>query len=252
MKKTTLVIIISLLLINTSFAQLATADTIKSNDGNIIIQPITHGTLVLQWNNTTIYVDPYGGAALFKDIAAPDLILITDIHGDHTNMETLKGLNTKKAKFIVPPAVAELLKDDYSDQVEVIKNGEVSVQGAIFIQALPMYNLPEDETSRHPKGRGNGYFLNLGGKAIYISGDTEDIKEMRELKDIDIAFVCMNLPYTMDINQAADAVLEFKPKIVYPYHYRGKPNVSDTEAFKKLVNASSTEIEVRLKDWYPK
>lgn len=252
MKKTTLVIIISLLLINTSFAQLATADTIKSNDGNIIIQPITHGTLVLQWNNTTIYVDPYGGAALFKDIAAPDLILITDIHGDHTNMETLKGLNTKKAKFIVPPAVAELLKEDYSDQVEVIKNGEVSVQGAIFIQALPMYNLPEDETSRHPKGRGNGYFLNLGGKAIYISGDTEDIKEMRELKDIDIAFVCMNLPYTMDINQAADAVLEFKPKIVYPYHYRGKPNVSDTEAFKKLVNASSTEIEVRLKDWYPK
>ncbi|MET2984739.1 MBL fold metallo-hydrolase [Aureibaculum conchae] len=250
MKKNILLITYLLLNYSIAFGQNTPADTIKSNKGDIIIQPIIHGTLVLQWNNTTIYVDPYGGAALFKGIAAPDLILITDIHGDHTNLETLKGLDTKKAKFIVPSAVAEMLKDDYGNQLEIIRNGEMSVQGDIFINALPMYNLPEDETSRHPKGRGNGYFLNLGGKAIYISGDTEDIKEMRTLKDIDIAFVCMNLPYTMDINQAADAVLEFKPKIVYPYHYRGKPNMSDTKAFKKLVNDKNTEIEVRLKDWY--
>ncbi|MDY7394165.1 MBL fold metallo-hydrolase [Aureibaculum sp. 2210JD6-5] len=252
MSKIVLTIIFSLLLSAIGFAQLVPADTIKSNEGNIIIQPITHGTLVLQWNNTTIYVDPYGGAELFKGIAPPDLILITDIHGDHTNLETLKGLDLEKAKFIVPAAVAEMLKPDYADQLEIINNGEMSVQGDIFINAIPMYNLPEDETSRHPKGRGNGYFLNLGGKAIYISGDTEDIKEMRGLKDIDIAFVCMNLPYTMDINQAADAVLEFKPKVVYPYHYRGKPDMSDTEAFKKLVNSENTEIEVRLRDWYKK
>ena len=208
--------------------------------------------LFLQWNGKTIYVDPYGGADAFQGIDAPDLILITDIHGDHTNLETLKGLDTKNATFIVPPAVANLLKRDFEKQLTVIKNGGMSVQDDIFINALPMYNLPEDVNSKHPKGRGNGYFLNLGGKAIYISGDTEDIKEMRDQRRIDIAFVCMNQPYTMDINQAADAVLEFKPKIVYPYHYRGNPDMSDTEAFKKLVNAKNSKIEVRLKNWYPK
>ena len=92
----------------------------------------------------------------------------------------------------------------------------------------------------------------MGGKRIYISGDTEDTKEMRELKNIDVAFVCMNLPFTMDINQAASAVLEFKPKIVYPFHYRGQDGFSDTEAFKKLVNAKDASIDVRLRDWYPK
>ena len=244
------VVLIGFFVFSVSTAQRVPADTIKSNDGDIIIQPILHGTLVLQWNNTTIYVDPYGGVDLFKGIAAPDLILITDIHGDHTHLETLRDLDTQKAKFIVPPAVAEMLKTDYSNQLEIVENGGMSIQGDIFINAIPMYNLPENENSKHPKGRGNGYFLNLGGKAIYISGDTEDIKEMRDLKDIDIAFVCMNLPYTMDINQAADAILEFKPKIVYPYHYRGKPDLSDTKEFKELVNTIDSNIEVRLRDWY--
>ncbi len=233
------------------FAQKATPDIIETNEGSITIQPILHGTFVLQWNGKTIYVDPYGGADVFKGIDAPDLILITDIHGDHTSLKTLKGLDTKKAVFIVPPAVAELLKKDYEKQLVIIRNGGMSVQNDIFINAIPMYNLPEDDTSRHPKGRGNGYFLNLGGKGIYISGDTEDIKEMRDLHRIDIAFICMNLPYTMDIHQAADAVLDFKPKIVYPYHYRGKPDMSDIKAFKKLVNSKNSKIEVRLRNWYP-
>jgi L-ascorbate metabolism protein UlaG (beta-lactamase superfamily) len=232
-------------------AQRATPDVIETNEGSITIQPILHGTLVLQWNGKTIYVDPYGGADAFKGIDAPDLILITDIHGDHTNLKTLKGLDTKKATFIVPSAVANLLKEDYEKQIVVIKNGGMSSQNDIFISAFPMYNLPENTNSKHPRGRGNGYLLNLGGKTIYISGDTEDINEMRNLRKVDIAFICMNLPYTMDINQAADAVLDFKPKIVYPYHYRGKPNMSDTEAFKKLVNAKNSKIEVRLRNWYP-
>ena len=114
-----------------------------------------------------------------------------------------------------------------------------------------MYNLPEAADSRHTKGRGNGYILTMGGKKIYLSGDTEDIPEMRALKDIDVAFVCMNLPFTMDINQAASAVLEFKPKIVYPYHYRGQGGLADVEGFKKLVNAGNPKIEVRLRSWYP-
>ncbi len=114
-----------------------------------------------------------------------------------------------------------------------------------------MYNLPETADSRHPKGRGNGYVLEMGDRHIYFSGDTEDIAEMRALKNIDVAFVCMNLPYTMDVNQAASAVLAFKPKVVYPYHYRGSGGLSDVEAFKKSVNDGDSKIEVRLRNWYP-
>jgi L-ascorbate metabolism protein UlaG (beta-lactamase superfamily) len=114
-----------------------------------------------------------------------------------------------------------------------------------------MYNLPESPTAMHTKGRGNGYVLGIGGKLIYLSGDTQGIPEMRSLKNIDIAFICMNLPYTMDIKEAADAVLEFKPKIVYPYHYRGKDGLSDINAFKALVEAGNKNIEVRLRTWYP-
>ena len=249
--KTKLLLIIMCLGFTQLFAQRSEPDIIETNEGPIIIQPILHGTLVLQWNGKTIYVDPYGGAEAFAGIDDPDLILITDIHGDHTNLETLKGLNTEKATFIVPEAVAEILKKDYEKQLTIIKNGGMSVQGDIFINALPMYNLPEALDSKHPRGRGNGYFINMAGKGIYISGDTEDINEMRELRGIDVAFICMNLPYTMDINQAANAVLDFKPKIVYPYHYRGNPDISDTEAFKKLVNAKNPKIEVRLRNWYP-
>lgn len=120
-------------------------------------------------------------------------------------------------------------------------------QLAIMVKAVPMYNLPQTMDSRHAKGRGNGYLLTIGGKSIYISGDTEDIPEMRALEDVDIAFVCMNLPYTMDINQAASAVLEFKPSIVYPYHHRGQ----DINAFKKLVNNKNRKIDVRVRNWYP-
>ena len=249
--KTQLITILLTLCFTVVIGQRIQPDIIETNEGSITIQPILHSALVLQWNDVTIYVDPYGGADAFKGIDAPDLILITDIHGDHTNLETLKGLNTTNTTFIVPDAVAGMLRKDYEKQIVIIKNGGMSVQNEIFINALPMYNLPEETTSKHPRGRGNGYFINMAGKAIYISGDTEDIKEMRDLHGIDIAFVCMNLPYTMDINQAADAVLDFKPKIVYPYHYRGKPDMSDIAAFKKLVNAKDKKIDVRLRNWYP-
>ena len=112
-----------------------------------------------------------------------------------------------------------------------------------------MYNLTEDRKKFHTKGRGNGYVVTMGGKRIYISGDTEDIPEMRGLKDIDAAFVCMNLPYTMDVDHAAAAVLAFKPKIVYPYHYRGAKEMSDVEKFKTLVSKDKS-IEVRPLKWY--
>ena len=114
-----------------------------------------------------------------------------------------------------------------------------------------MYNLPESPDSRHVKGRGNGYVLSFDKKLVYISGDTEDIPEMRDLKHIEVAFVCMNLPYTMDVDQAADAVLDFKPRIVYPYHYRGSSGLSDVGYFQNLINEGDKHIEVRLRNWYP-
>lgn len=245
-KKTFLTVILCLSAVFAN-AQRPQADEIQTGNGPLTIQPILHGTLVLKWNNKVIYIDPWGGAKAFEGIAAPDLILITDIHGDHMNIETLNAIETSKALMVVPKAVADQLPDPLKKNLHVLSNNDKTTQLGIEITALPMYNLPETADSRHPKGRGNGYILNIGGKRIYISGDTEDIEEMRALKNIDVAFVCMNMPYTMDIQQAASAVLAFKPRIVYPFHYRG----SDTEVFKKLVNDKDTSIEVRLRNWYP-
>ena len=237
--------------INYSFSQKPKTDILKTSLGDLKIQPIFHSSLFLQLNNLTIYIDPYGGQNAFKNMVDPDLIIITDIHGDHLDLETLKSIHTDKAIFIAPEAVAEKLPPIYHKNLIVLNNNETTEQLGIKIKALPMYNLPDVPDSKHPKGRGNGYILTIENKQIYISGDTEDINEMRNLKNIDVAFVCMNLPYTMDIHQAASAVLEFKPKIVYPFHYRGKPDMSDVQVFKKLVNDKNPNIEVRLRNWYP-
>ena len=173
------------------------------------------------------------------------------MHGDHLNPETLNAIETFRAVIVAPQAVADQLPTNLKSKAVVLGNGQEINQAGIPISAIPMYNLPEAEDSQHTKGRGNGYILNLGGKKIYPSGDTEDIPEMRSLNNIDVAFVCMNQPYTMDITQASSAVLDFKPKIMYPYHYRGQDGLSDVEAFKKLVNEGNTSIDVRLRNWYP-
>ncbi len=246
-----LIIVLLVVISNVTWAQRATPDQVKTKKGVIIIQPILHGTSVLTWNEKTIYLDPYGGAKAFQGINNPDLILITDIHGDHMNVETLESMETSKATIIAPQAVADQLPDVLKSKTTIIGNGEKTEQLGITIEAIPMYNLPEDPESRHTKGRGNGYILTIEDKKIYFSGDTEDIPEMRALKNIDVAFVCMNLPFTMNIDQASSAVLEFKPKIVYPYHYRGQGGLNDVEGFKKLVNSKNKEIDVRLRNWYP-
>lgn len=235
-----------------SFAQQSNFDELKTSKGTLKIQPILHGSLILSHNNNTIFVDPYGGANLYKNQKSPDIILITDIHGDHLDQKTLDNLETSQSVFIVPQAVANKLPEKYASQIVVLKNGQGVHRMDYFIQAIPMYNLPEVADSKHPKGRGNGYILTIENKRIYISGDTEDTEEMRKLQNIDVAFVCMNLPFTMDIHQAASAVLEFKPTIVYPYHFRGSNGFSDVAEFKKLVNSKNNTLDVRLKDWYPK
>ena len=216
------------------------------------IIPVEHATAILEWNDVTVYIDPVGGHETFKAQRQPDLILITDIHGDHFSLETLNALNTEKAKIIVPQAVADLLPKEFTPQVDVLKNGESKERYGMKVDAIPMYNLREEAKKFHEIGRGNGYILNMGDQRIYFSGDTEDIPEMRALQNIDKAFVCMNLPYTMTVESAADAVLEFKPRQVYPYHYRGNPEVSDVAKFKELVSKGNTDIEVIQLDWYPK
>lgn len=223
----------------------------KEGKSEVKIIPIEHATAILEWNDITVYIDPVGGAAAFEGQKQPDLILITDIHGDHLNLETLEGLNTERAKIMVPQAVADKMPANFTPQLDVLNNGDSKERYGITVEALPMYNLREEALKFHEKGRGNGYILNLGDQRIYFSGDTEDIPEMRVLQNIDKAFICMNLPYTMTPESAADAVLEFKPKEVYPYHYRGNPDVSDVLKFKDLVNTANSEIVVRQLDWYP-
>lgn len=218
----------------------------------IEIEPISHATAVIKWGDAVIYTDPVGGAQVFEGKDAPSIILITDIHGDHMDAATLKALNLEKAKIIVPQAVKEKLPSEMSSKLMVLNNGEsVEVEG-FTINAIPMYNLPEAKDAMHTKGRGNGYIVEKAGQRLYISGDTEDIPEMRELKNIDVALICMNLPYTMTVEDAADGVLAFAPKKVYPYHYRGKDGLSDVAKFKELVNKGNKEIEVIQLDWYPK
>ena len=234
-----------------AMAQHAQADNISTSKGALEIQPVTHASLIFTFNKMKIFMDPYSGAEAYKDLGQPDMIIITDIHPDHLDHATLNGLDISKLKTVIAPqAVADKLPENLKKMTKVLENGKTITESGIKIEAIPMYNLPEDPSAMHTKGRGNGYVLTFGDKRVYVSGDTEDIPEMRKLKNIDVAFVCMNLPYTMDVKQAASAVIEFKPKIVYPFHYRGQDGLSNTEEFKNLVNKGDPKIDVRLRDWY--
>ncbi|WP_426430572.1 MBL fold metallo-hydrolase [Winogradskyella sp. HB-48] len=230
--------------------ELATNTTQKEIEENIKVIPITHGTLVLESSSEVIYVDPTGGSEAFEGQKSPTLVLITDIHGDHLSTSTLEALKLNNITIIAPKAVTDKIPSTVSNNIITLNNGETLEHNGINIEAIPMYNLREEALKFHTKGRGNGYVLNINNERIYISGDTEDIPEMRNLKNIDKAFVCMNLPYTMPVESAASAVLEFKPKKVYPYHYRGTDGLSDVNLFKKIVNEKNNSVEVQLLDWY--
>jgi len=217
----------------------------------IEVDPISHATAVITWGDAVFYLDPTGGAGAFEGKNDPDLVLITDIHGDHMNAETLQELDLKNIQIIVPQAVKDELPQEMHQQLVVLKNGENQEIKGFNIEAVPMYNLPETDESRHVKGRGNGYVIEKNGRRLYIAGDTEDIPEMRDLEDINIALVPMNLPYTMTVEQAAEGVLAFQPDQVYPYHYRGQDGFADVDKFKELVQKENKDIEVILLEWYP-
>lgn len=215
------------------------------------LNPIEHATAAFTWDNKQFYIDPVGGAEKFTGLAKPDIVLITDIHGDHMDAKTLVQVITQGTKIIVPQAVADKLPAEMKSMLTVVANDQsVDIDG-FKITGVPMYNLREEAKNFHTKGRGNGYVIEHDGMQVYFSGDTEDIPEMRNLKNIDKAFVCMNLPYTMTVEKAAEAVLDFAPKEVYPYHYRGGGGLSDVAAFKSMVNKGNSSIEVVQLNWYP-
>jgi L-ascorbate metabolism protein UlaG (beta-lactamase superfamily) len=218
-------------------------DVLATSEGELTIQPIQHATFTLQWKQLKIYVDPAQGT--LKGPA--DMVLITDIHPDHLALANLKKIAKDTTAFVVTPGAAEQLPAEWKSRTTILTNGQTATVLGIKIEAIAAYNLSPDRQNYHPKGRGNGYILNIADKRIYISGDTEDTPEVRGLKNIDVAFLCMNLPYTMDPEHAAEAVRAFRPKVVYPYHSKG----SDVQKFKEKVGTDAG-VEVRLRDWYSK
>ena len=199
---------------------------------------------------------PWAAARPFAGLPRPDLVLVTHIHFDHFDPTTLAALAppTGQLTIIVPKSVAEKIPETLRGKtdVKILANGEKTEVQGIGIEAVAAYNITPGKEKFHPQGRDNGYVLTLGGKRIYIAGDTEDTAEMRALKDIDIAFLPMNQPYTMTVSKAADAIRQFKPKIVYPYHYRsGNGTMADMAELKRMVGGDSG-VEIRARDWYPK
>ena len=213
----------------------------QTSAGPVKITPIRHASMMIQAGGKVIQVDPWSQGN-YDGIPQADLILITDIHPDHLDAPLIAKLSKSDTAIIAPEAVAKTVT-----QAKVLHNGDSTTWEGWKIEAVPMYNLkrgPSEGKLYHDKGRGNGYILTYGGMRFYIAGDTEGIPEMRALKNIDVAFIPMNLPYTMTPEEAADAVRAFHPKIVYPYHYKG----SDTKVFAKALDG--TGIDVRLRDWY--
>ena len=224
-----------------AFSQDST-QTFSTSAGPVKITPLFHASTLIEAGGMAIYLDP-AKPAKFAGHPKADLILITDIHGDHMDPASIAEVSKAGTEIISSSAVAQTVTT-----AKPIANGETKTWKDWTIEAVPAYNLTRGPAAGklfHDKGRGNGYVLSYGGKRFYFSGDTEGVPEMRALKNIDVAFICMNLPYTMPPDEAADAVKAFHPKIVIPYHYRG----SDLSIFQKKLDG--TGIEVRLLEWYP-
>ncbi len=233
-------------------AQAAQDDQIPTTNGNLTIHPVHHAAVALTWNGKRIIADPTAwppaasGAADFRAAAPPDLILITHEHGDHFSKETLTELAGPNTIIVAPQSVYGMMPPALQAKTKVMKNGDKATYAGVAVEAVPEYNITPDRLMYHPKGRDNGYVLNLGGKRVYLAGDTEETPELKTLANIDVAFVPFNLPYTQTAEAAAQWVKDFKPKIVYPYHTAGMPS-GDIPKFQQLVGNTS---EVRVRKWY--
>ncbi|WP_339759811.1 MBL fold metallo-hydrolase [uncultured Hoeflea sp.] len=219
-------------------------------DGKIVIHPVEHASFVMETPAGTVYVDPVGEAAQYEGMAEPDLILVTHRHGDHYNADLLASLAS--VPILTNADVKAMMPEDLQARTEVIAPGGGTTMMGIEIAAIPSYNTSADRQDFHPKERGDlGFVLTIDGTRVYISGDTEGTPEMRALENIDLAFVCMNLPFTMDAEQAAGAVAEFAPAMAIPYHYRGRDGgTQDPQQFAKMLSDAGSSTEVKLHDWY--
>jgi L-ascorbate metabolism protein UlaG (beta-lactamase superfamily) len=225
------------------------ADTIPATGGSIVLTPMGHAHVQVEYAGKVIQIDPTGASNLATAKPA-DIVIVTDVHGDHMDPPSIDKVKKASTVYVAPKA----LEGKFPGKTEIIANGETKTVDGISITAVPMYNLTRGPAAGqlfHDKGRGNGIILTLGGKRIYFAGDTECIPEMKALKNIDVAFVPMNLPYTMTPQEAADCVKAFKPKIVYPYHYRGMGATPEQnqQAFVAAMKGTAG-IEVRTPNFY--
>jgi L-ascorbate metabolism protein UlaG (beta-lactamase superfamily) len=216
-------------------------DLLETSTGELIITFIGHGSLMFSFDAKVIHVDPYSRLADYSQLPQADLVLITHQHRDHLDLKALESVSGESTKLILPETCAEKV-----DGGIILNNGDVETVLGLLIEAVPAYNLVHKRESGevfHPKGVGNGYVITFGDKRIYIAGDTENVPEMKALKNIDCAFLPMNLPYTMTPEMVADAARAFQPKILYPYHY----GETDPARVVELLQDHDA-IEVRIRD----
>lgn len=219
--------------------QSPSSDIISTTKGPLEISFVGHGTLMLKINNYVIHVDPVSTYADYSTLAKADLILVTHEHGDH--------LDTKAIDLIKKSGTIMFCNENSAPKVswaQIMKNGDKKVINEIEIEAVPAYNIQNESAPGkpyHPKGGGNGYVLTIGGKRIYIAGDTEFTPEMKELKNIDVAFLPMNLPFTMSPAMVAEAAKAFNPKILYPYHF----GTTNTDELVNLLKGTAIDVRIR-------
>ena len=221
-----------------------TGDYLTTTNGDVLIHLVRHASLVMTWNGVVIYNDPDTFATpLYTGLPKANLILISHEHGDHFDTPALNAATNVNCVIIAPQVVYDMMGLQLRALTTVLTNGMTTNVLGMRIDAVPAYN------ANHPRGRGNGYVATIGGRRIYIAGDTGDTPEMRALPNIDMAFVPMNLQFTMSSTQAVGVVRAMRPKVVYPYHYSGSP-VPDMNWFKQQVS-NDLNIEVRIRNWYP-
>jgi L-ascorbate metabolism protein UlaG (beta-lactamase superfamily) len=192
-------------------------DRIAGPSGELEITFLGHGSLILSAGGTVVHVDPYSKVADYAALPKVDVVLITHEHQDHLDPAALAAIRTDKTRVVASAAAAAQVSG-----ATALENGATLTLGAVGVEAVPAYNVVHERSPGvpfHPKGRGNGYVVTIAGLRVYVAGDTENVPEMKKLSGIDVAFLPMNLPYTMTPEMAADAARMVNPRILYPYHY---------------------------------
>ena len=244
MKNLTVMVLISLFTSIFSLSQNYEKDVIKTSAGDLTMTFVGHGTLMFEFNGIVIHIDPTMREAKYQDMPDADLTLVTHQHGDHLDITAINHILKEDCEVVMTPVCLENLEN--FDQAVVIKNGDKITVKDIPIEAIPAYNIEHKRNNGqpyHPKGEGNGYVLTFGDIKVLIGGDTENTPEIKALEGIDVAFLPMNLPYTMTPEMVADAALAFRPSILYPYHFGD----TDTDQLVKLLEGEK-DIEVRIRN----